>query len=43
MCNAMLAQRISAMNSVTALCEQTEGCDIRDVKEIVSSEARIGS
>ena len=28
MCNAMLAQRISAINSMTALCEQTPGCDI---------------
>jgi UDPglucose 6-dehydrogenase len=43
MCNAMLAQRISAINSVTALCEQTAGCDIRDVKEILSSDSRIGS
>jgi len=42
MCNAMLAQRVSAVNSVTALCEMTPGCDIREVKEIVASESRIG-
>ena len=42
MCNAMLAQRISAINSITALCEQTSGCDIREVKAIVASESRIG-
>ena len=43
MCNAMLAQRISAINSITALCEETPGCDVQDVKAILQSDKRIGS
>ena len=35
MCNAMLAQRVSAINSMTALCEQTPGCNVQEVKSIL--------
>ena len=35
LCNAMLAQRISAINSMTQLCEETPGCDITEVKTIL--------
>lgn len=42
MSNAMLAQRISSMNSVTELCEMTLGCDIASVKAIVQADDRIG-
>ena len=40
--NAMLAQRISSMNSVSALCEQT-GADVREVSRAVGMDSRIGS
>ena len=43
MCNAMLAQRVSAINSMTALCEQTPGCDVQEVRAILQSDQRIGS
>lgn len=39
--NAMLAQRISSMNSISALCEQT-GADIREVAKSVGMDSRIG-
>ncbi len=39
--NAFLAQRISSINSVTALCETT-GADIKEVAEAVKSDHRIG-
>jgi UDPglucose 6-dehydrogenase len=39
--NAMLAQRISSMNSVSALCEVT-GADVDEVARAVGSDARIG-
>ncbi|KAI0875927.1 nucleotide sugar dehydrogenase [Hypoxylon argillaceum] len=39
--NAMLAQRISSINSVAALCEAT-GADIGEVAASVGSDARIG-
>jgi UDPglucose 6-dehydrogenase len=42
-CNAMLAQRISSINSITQLCETTPGCDISEVRRIVESDSRIGS
>lgn len=42
MSNAMLAQRISSMNSVTELCEVTPGCDVSSVKAIVQADDRIG-
>ena len=40
--NAMLAQRISSMNSVSALCERT-GADVREVSRAVGMDSRIGS
>lgn len=40
--NAMLAQRISSMNSVSALCERT-GADIREVSHAVGMDSRIGA
>ena len=40
--NAMLAQRISAINSISALCEKVGG-DIMEVKKAVGSDKRIGS
>ena len=40
--NAMLAQRISSMNSISALCEKTEA-DIQEVSRAVSMDSRIGS
>lgn len=40
--NAMLAQRISSMNSVSALCERT-GADVREVSNAVGMDSRIGS
>ena len=39
--NAMLAQRISSMNSISALCEAT-GADVDEVARAVGSDARIG-
>lgn len=39
--NALLAQRISSMNSITPLCEQT-GASIDEVKNAVSKDKRIG-
>lgn len=40
--NAMLAQRISSINSISALCEKTEA-DIQEVSRAVSMDSRIGS
>ena len=40
--NAFLAQRISSINSIGALCEAT-GADIREVARAVGSDSRIGS
>ena len=40
--NAMLAQRISSMNSVSALCERT-GADVREVSRAVGMDSRIGA
>ena len=40
--NAFLAQRISSINSITALCEST-GADIREVSRAIGSDSRIGS
>ena len=39
--NAFLAQRISSINSISALCEKTDA-DIRDISFAVGSDARIG-
>ena len=40
--NAFLAQRISSVNSISALCEKT-GADIEQVVEAVGSDKRIGN
>ncbi len=40
--NAMLAQRISSINSISALCEKT-GADIQEVALAVGMDSRIGS
>ena len=43
MSNAMLAQRVSSINSLTELCEMTQGASIQEVKEIIAADDRIGS
>lgn len=40
--NAFLAQRISSINSISALCEQTEA-DIDEVSHAIGTDSRIGS
>ncbi|QNI57197.1 UDP-glucose 6-dehydrogenase [Synechococcus sp. BIOS-U3-1] len=40
--NAFLAQRISSINSVAALCEAT-GADVREVARAIGSDSRIGA
>ncbi len=40
--NAFLAQRISAINSIGALCEAT-GADVREVARAIGSDTRIGT
>ena len=40
--NAFLAQRISSINSVSALCEKT-GADIDEIAEAIGADSRIGS
>ena len=40
--NAMLAQRISSINSLSALCEKT-GADINELSNAIGSDHRIGS
>ena len=40
--NAMLAQRISSINSISALCEST-GADVSEVSRAISMDTRIGS
>ena len=40
--NAMLAQRISSINSISALCERTDA-NVREVSKAVSMDSRIGS
>jgi UDP-glucose 6-dehydrogenase len=39
--NAFLAQRISAINSIAALCEAT-GADVREVARSIGADSRIG-
>ncbi|MBL7114213.1 MAG: nucleotide sugar dehydrogenase [Kiritimatiellae bacterium] len=39
--NAFLAQRVSSINSLSALCEETEA-DIREVSRAIGSDSRIG-
>ena len=38
----MLAQRISSINSLSALCEKT-GADIEEVSNAIGMDSRIGS
>ncbi len=40
--NAMLAQRISSMNSLSALCEKT-GADVSEVSRAVGMDSRLGA
>ena len=40
--NAFLAQRISSINSISALCEQT-GADVREVSRAIGLDSRIGA
>ncbi len=40
--NAFLAQRISSINSISALCERTEA-DIEEVSEAIGMDTRIGA
>jgi len=40
--NAFLAQRISSINSISALCEKTEA-DITEVSKAVGTDSRVGS
>jgi UDPglucose 6-dehydrogenase len=40
--NAFLAQRISSINSISALCEKT-GADIREIAHAIGLDSRIGS
>tara|TARA_Y100000589_G_scaffold83594_1_gene77583 strand:+ start:549 stop:2012 length:1464 start_codon:yes stop_codon:yes gene_type:complete len=40
--NAFLAQRISSINSISALCEAT-GADVREVARAIGTDTRIGS
>ena len=40
--NAFLAQRVSSINSIAALCEAT-GADVREVSRAIGSDSRIGS
>ena len=40
--NAFLAQRVSSINSISALCEKTEA-DIAEVSRAISMDSRIGS
>lgn len=40
--NAFLAQRVSSINSITALCEQTDA-DIDEISRAIGSDVRIGN
>ena len=39
--NAFLAQRISSINSISAICEAT-GANVQDVSKAIGSDSRIG-
>ena len=40
--NAFLAQRVSSINSISALCEET-GADVAEVSHAIGTDSRIGS
>ncbi len=40
--NAFLAQRISSINSISALCEKTDA-DVEEVARVVGTDSRVGS
>ncbi len=40
--NAFLAQRISSINAISALCEET-GADVREVTKAIGADTRIGN
>lgn len=40
--NAMLAQRISSINAVSALCEELGGADVDEVSAALGADARLG-
>jgi UDPglucose 6-dehydrogenase len=40
--NAMLAQRVSSINSITALCEKTDA-DVEEIAKAIGSDPRIGN
>jgi len=40
--NAMLAQRVSSMNSISQLCEKT-GADVQEVSRAIGADSRLGS
>merc|ERR1712099_117492 len=40
--NAMLAQRVSSMNSISQLCEKT-GADVTEVSRAIGADSRIGA
>lgn len=40
--NAFLAQRVSSINSISALCEQT-GADVDEIANAIGADSRIGS
>jgi UDPglucose 6-dehydrogenase len=41
-CNAMLAQRVSSVNALSAICEKT-GADVAEVSHVMGKDSRIGS
>jgi len=41
-CNAFLAQRVSSINSFSAVCERS-GADIKEISRVLSTDSRIGS
>jgi UDPglucose 6-dehydrogenase len=40
--NAFLAQRVSSINSISALCERT-GADVEEVAQVIGRDSRIGN
>ena len=39
--NCFLAQRVSSINSIAMLCEETEA-DVNEIKKCISADTRIG-